>query len=231
MAVTTNPGDRDDRSREHSMRELLSALMDGEVDETGIDQGCRRWRDEPGTRQDWMAFHLIGDVMRSDELAQPTARSQQFLQAFHERLEAEPVVLAPVPMALGTPASASIATNTASLVRGRRVRGRAWATSAAVAAGVMVVGGLTWMLNPQLLNGGAGSTLASNPAPTALPGTTAVVPVSAEVTPPAGNGFVVRPAVYDPYIAAHRELGALSPITESRDLVTTPSTAMAGAAR
>ncbi len=71
----------------------LSACADGDAQAT--DPACRVWRDGASARQTWHRYHLIGDVMRSDELATAPARDAAFLAGLRERLAAEPVVLAP----------------------------------------------------------------------------------------------------------------------------------------
>jgi len=78
-------------------RAWLSALADG--DAQAADRACRLWRDDEAARRDWHAWHLIGDVMRSEELARPSVHDAAFLAGVRARLAAEPVVLAPEPVA------------------------------------------------------------------------------------------------------------------------------------
>ena len=73
----------------------LSALADG--DASAADPACRLWRDDEQARRTWHTYHLIGDVMRSEDLAAAPARDAAFLSALRQRLAAEPVVLAPTP--------------------------------------------------------------------------------------------------------------------------------------
>lgn len=77
-------------------RAWLSALADG--DAQAADPACAGWRDDAEARRTWHAYQLIGDVMRSDDLARPAARDADFLAGLRERLAAEPVVLAPAPV-------------------------------------------------------------------------------------------------------------------------------------
>ena len=77
----------------------LSAAVDG--DEQALERACRTLREgdettRAATRQAWHTYHLIGDVLRSSELASAPRRDADFLAGFRERLAAEPVVLAPV---------------------------------------------------------------------------------------------------------------------------------------
>lgn len=77
------------------MRQSLSALMDGRPDGAGLDGACSAWRAESRARECWHTYHLIGDVLRSDELAVRPARDEAFLAGLRERLASEPVPLAP----------------------------------------------------------------------------------------------------------------------------------------
>src|SRR5688572_14499694 len=99
--------------------EDLSALMDGELD--AAESACARWRDDPELRSRWHAYHLIGDVLRSEELASSRGRDAKFLSDLRLRLADEPVVLAPEAAA--------------------RPR-RSWMAPAAVAAGFAAVAGV-----------------------------------------------------------------------------------------
>jgi len=71
----------------------LSALIDGQG--TALDESCRLWREDPQARQTWHMYHLIGDVMRSDELARPVAADQVLLHRVRLALDKEAVVSAP----------------------------------------------------------------------------------------------------------------------------------------
>ncbi|MDP2007043.1 MAG: sigma-E factor negative regulatory protein [Rubrivivax sp.] len=106
-------------------RAWLSALADGEAQ--AVDRACAGWREDAEARKTWHAYQLIGDVMRSDDLARPAARDADFLAGVRERLAAEPVVLAPAPAAEPAPA-------------GRRRQH--WLLPVAAAAGFVVVAGV-----------------------------------------------------------------------------------------
>ncbi len=124
-------------------RAWLSALVDGEV--SAVQPGCTSWRDDPQARQTWHAYHLIGDVMRSEELASLPTADRAFLQRLRARLADEPVVLAP----------------TATPVRGRLP----WLLpAAAVVAGFVAVGSALIVLRPQP-DPGAVLAQAQAPAP------------------------------------------------------------------
>ena len=169
-------------------RAALSALMDG--DPNAGDEACRAWRGDAAARADWHAYHLIGDLMRSDEHRADEARAARFLAAVRARLGDEPVVLAP------SPAAAAPASNDA-LSRARRAR--RWMVPTAVAAGFVAVAGAL-MVTRVSAPDGAASTLAGGvlPAPAASP---AVAASQASVE----TATMIRSAELDRYLEAHRQ--------------------------
>ena len=130
-----------------AMRQSLSALMDGRVDDASLDGAFAAWRSDAQARECWHAYHLIGDVLRSDELAVQPAHDEAFLTALRGKLAAEPVPLAP----------------------GRHGGERRWrqrlVAPAAVAAGFVAVAGVLVILRgaaPQ--EGGQGALVAGGTA-------------------------------------------------------------------
>jgi sigma-E factor negative regulatory protein RseA len=103
--------------------ERLSALADGETQ--ALDAACAQWRDDPRARRAWHAYHLIGDVMRSEELARQPVQDADFLARLHARLVLEPVL----------PAPAALPATRVDTPR------PAWALPVAAAAGLAVVTG------------------------------------------------------------------------------------------
>lgn len=112
--------------------EDLSALMDGHSDsEETLDDLLRQMKTEADAMSQWSMYHLIGDVLRSSDLACPPESTA--LLSFRERLSKEPVILAPqsMPTSLGVPS------------RHLKWRGTAWAI-----AGVFVASGALWVARP-----------------------------------------------------------------------------------
>lgn len=72
------------------MKQEISELMDGELHEDQADLLFDRLKRHPSARNDWSDYHLIGDILR-----QPESISGSVEKPFHERLQAEPVVIAP----------------------------------------------------------------------------------------------------------------------------------------
>src|SRR6478672_2075854 len=83
-------GDFDERAKEG-----LSALVDGEVDVAGSVASCAAWARDDRLRADWHAWHLIGDVLRSEDLAADPRDDRRLCEAIRARLQGEAVVLAP----------------------------------------------------------------------------------------------------------------------------------------
>jgi sigma-E factor negative regulatory protein RseA len=179
--------------------EQLSALADGEVDSTAAGAACGAWKTDAELRRTWHAWHLIGDVLRSEDLASSAERDQRFLVALRGRLALEPVVLAPEPLP-----------EAASPVAGRRVGGR-WLVPSAVAAGFTLVVGTFVVLGPTGAPDPAVTTLArSSPAAVESPIVQASVrePV-APVPAVAVNGMVRDPRL-ERYLAAHKQFAGTS---------------------
>jgi sigma-E factor negative regulatory protein RseA len=163
-------------------RELVSALADGQLAGEAFARGVEIAVTDAAAREAWHAYHLIGDVLRSGELARcaPPAR---FLGRLQERMRAEQV-------SIETPS-----------VEVSRVRGQTrdaandgafrWKMVAA-AASVAAVSAIAWTViatpdrsaAPQLASAAAGPVLASTQ-----------------------RGVMIRDPRLDEFLAAHRQLG------------------------
>ena len=173
-------------------RQGLSALLDGDPqggDAHAVQRACAYWREDARARQDWHAWSLIGDVMRSDELAQPPSRDAAFLARLRERLADEPVVLAPAPAAPVAPAAA----------RGWRHTWRqTLLVPTAVAAGFVAVASV--LVVARTGPPPATPVLATAPGP----GLSAVsVPGALASSSPGGAGIIRDPQL-DSYLRAHQ---------------------------
>ncbi len=72
------------------MTQQISILMDGELCGEEAEALLGKIKRDPEARQDWLSYHLIGDVMR-----QPDYISNDISATFFARLQAETTVLAP----------------------------------------------------------------------------------------------------------------------------------------
>ncbi len=181
---------------------LLCALVDGEVEAAEASEACSAWQHDPVQRCAWHAWHVAGDVLRSEELALGADSDARFLAAFRIRLAAEAVVLAPAPLP-----------DTAFAVRRRRVR---WALPSAAAAGFVLVAGTFVAMRP----GGVADTkpveVAAVPAAevrvASTPSVVTPTPTALETAAPANKVRLMRDARLDRYLAAHKQFaGSTAP--------------------
>ena len=210
--------------------ERLSALVDGELDAAALAQACAQWRAGAQVRAAWHAYHLIGDVLRSDDLACAPARDAAFMQALRARLATEPVVLAP--RAVEAPAALP--------AEARRVGGASrrwsWMAPLAVAAGFVAVAGVLLLTRaPATLPGRpADATMALAAQPGAL-APLGAAPVRASDLAGAdapqslvASGQLIRDARLDRYLEAHQQfagssaLGVPSGFLRSATAIITP---------
>ncbi len=71
-------------------REQISALADGQLDDLEFAAALELTAAEGDARACWRVYHLVGDVLRSGELA-AVGRDRDFLARLSTRLQAEPV--------------------------------------------------------------------------------------------------------------------------------------------
>ena len=191
-----------DAERDAAALERLSALVDGELDAEAAAQACGDWRERGEARSSWHAYHVIGDALRSDDLAADPSRDLAFLQALRVRLQDEPVVLAPQPLAAPARHAATLAGN------GTTGRRWSWMGTSAVAAGFVTVASVV------MLTRGPSATVESAPPQTLAQGAALVQPASLQMSPVAAasepqalvaNGALIRDARLDRYLAAHKQ--------------------------
>jgi len=72
------------------MKDRISALMDGELDEHAAEDALNQVGRDAEAGETWRTYHMIGDLLREDRVLSPG-----FAARVSERLGAEPTVLAP----------------------------------------------------------------------------------------------------------------------------------------
>lgn len=194
--------------------EHLSALVDGELEEASVASACAIWREDGEARQLWHSYQLIGDVLRSEDLASDATHDAAFLNAIRIRLASEPVVLAPQPLV----ASRLVAPDpVAHSSNGRH--GRRWArtTSAAVAAGFMAVAGVLLFVRApdpgQEVSARAGAAPGMQSAAALQAGESVTSDPSTLAADPqvlVANGKFIRDLRLDRYLAAHKQFAGSS---------------------
>lgn len=101
------------------MKQKVSALMDGEMFEDDVGEVLDQIRRDSAIRKNWAAYHLIGDVLR-----QPDHIHCDLSAKVRERMNDEPVILAP---------------------RGYAVKQKARTFALSAAASLSAVGVVVWM--------------------------------------------------------------------------------------
>jgi sigma-E factor negative regulatory protein RseA len=101
------------------MKQEISALMDGELFEDEAEGLFDRIKRDSDTHHDWALYHLIGDVLR-----QPEHIHCDLSESVRERMQDEPVVLAP---------------------RSRAVKQKMRTFALSAAASLVAVGVVAWM--------------------------------------------------------------------------------------
>jgi sigma-E factor negative regulatory protein RseA len=175
--LSTRPDDDD----LPSVALALSVLCDGEASSRQVDIALAAWSADAVSRQSWQDWHLIGDTLRSDELAQGRRSDEAFLGELRTRIAAEQAQ----PWRAARPAW---------VPGGLARRGLRW-TGMALAAGVVGVVALggVWQLAPAVLEdtvlAQAFQAVGWSQDPTALQ---------------AADGALIRDAQLDAYLRAHR---------------------------
>lgn len=75
-------------------RELVSALADGQLRGEEFARALALTEHSEDARAQWHAYHLVGDVLRSDELAASSARDVAFAARLRQRLQQEASMVA-----------------------------------------------------------------------------------------------------------------------------------------
>lgn len=188
------------QSQACSRGERLSALVDGETFD-GPDHGQFLAELDRADRAAWAHYHLIGDALRSDELALAPALSASFMARMSVQLAAEPHLLTP-----------AVAPVTRKLLSLRRRVVPAFAVAAAAAT-------LTWIVVPQLqgtATPGAVQVASNAPQNNALQRVTVA---QAPSQPALQDANIIRDASLDQYLEAHQQFAQQPVVTGSMPLI------------
>lgn len=194
-----------------TQREQLSALADGQLSGEAWEQALQFAHEEAG-RSSWHLYHLVGDVLRSPELAHHTD-SSEFLQRLQLRLAEEPVPGRPVQESLQTvvpPQALPRQAANASLFHWKRVAGLA-----SVAA-VAVVGWGSWSNLQSPPSVATWAALSSGPSAAPAASIAALAPLSpsapvlAQADSMPGPAVMLRDPRLDELLAAHQQFGNTS---------------------
>lgn len=175
--------------------EMVSALADGELQGDAFARAMDVLATDAGARESWHAYHLVGDVLRSAELASPS-NGADFVARFRDRLQQDGA--SPVPAGLPVHDGAQVAA--ARIGAGRapaNAPGFGWPLVAGLAS-LTAVAAIAWNVL-----GGAGKALPAGAemAQAAPQQQTRVEPASP---------VMIRDARLDELLAAHRQAGGAS---------------------
>ncbi|WP_423370522.1 sigma-E factor negative regulatory protein [Burkholderia sp. LMG 32019] len=189
------------QSQASSRGERLSALVDGEMFD-GPDHGQFLAEFNRADRAVWADYHLIGDALRSDELALSPALSVAFTARMSAALESEPHLLAP--------AAAPVARKLLSL---RRRVVPAFAIAAAAAT-------LTWIVVPQMQTAGTpGAVQVASVGESQGGNLQRVAVAQASAQPGLQDVNIIRDASLDQYLEAHQQFAQQPVVTGSMPLI------------
>lgn len=178
--------------------EQLSALADGELDAASVAGACARWRADASAQETWHAYHLIGDVLRSEDLAGEPRSDHAAVLKLRERLASEPVPLSP----------GLAAVHRAPAPR----RARPWATLSAIAAGFAAVAVVLVVLRGQP---GDEPDRALDVARRDAATSTSIAAAAPRAAEPAAQAVLadrklIRDARLDRYLDAHKHFSGVS---------------------
>jgi len=197
------------QSQASSRGERLSAFVDGEFfDDSGdLSQFLSGFTQKD--RAAWSDYHLIGDALRSDDLAASPAASSAFMNAFSARFETEAHVFAPVAIP-----AASAERARSGMFRRRVVP--AFAVAAAAAT-------LTWIVVPQLqgVDNHSGLQVASVSSSDHVQRVAMASVPAATLRSPVVEANIIRDASLDQYLEAHQQFSQQPVMPGSTPLIRT----------
>ena len=171
--------------------ERICDLVDGHVPDGEGAHAMDALLSDRQAVQTWHAYHVIGDVLRSSELA-PSGSDHAFLERLERRLAQEPMrpVVSPVQLA---PITANVPSANASVFRWKMLAG---------VAGFALVGVVGLNLWTQVGSRSGAQLVAQEVVAPRAPTTVVVADT--------GAGTMLRDPRLDELMAAHRQLGGHS---------------------
>ncbi|MDP3832674.1 MAG: sigma-E factor negative regulatory protein [Hydrogenophaga sp.] len=194
-----------------SPEQALSALVDGELDATGLDGVLASVEGEPATLASWHSYLVIGDVLRGAGVVVAAQPPDDFLAGVRERLRSEPVpVVEPMAPVVTQVKAAQVVAVRAPAANDALFRWKAVAGLASLAA-VMAVG---WSMLSGVPSGSGGASPQLAAAPVATDTNVSVAAnapaSSAAVVVNTGQGPLIRDARLEELLAEHRQNGGMS---------------------
>lgn len=171
--------------------ERVCDLADGRLPDAECVQAFDTLLSDQQAMQTWHAYHVIGDVLRSSELA-PSGGDLAFLERLERRLADEPARPV-VAQSVREPVNANLHSANASVFRWKMLSGL---------AGIALIGAVGLSLWTQ--------TSRQGDAQIAMPGTVVPPAPTTVVAADTAVGPMLRDQRLDELMAAHRQLGGHS---------------------
>ncbi|MGE0100070.1 MAG: sigma-E factor negative regulatory protein [Hydrogenophaga sp.] len=195
--------------------DALSALVDGELDASGLRSLLEEVEVQPQSLGSWHAYQVIGEVLRGSSGVVCAQAPGDFLAGVRERLKSEVALdVAPPVVARVAPAPASAANDP--VFRWKILAGFA-SLAAVMAVSWGVIGGASQgaggQVGPQLASSASPASVAPGVAgpPVAVPvASTTPSPPSNELVVNTGQGPLIRDARLEELLAEHRQHGGMS---------------------
>lgn len=181
-----------------NMDEMVSALADGELHGEAFARAMDALATDARARESWHVYHLVGDVLRSAELASPSG-GIDFVARFRARLQDDPMAVPAVPAGLPVhddSGDAPIRVAAGSVPA--NAPGFGWPLLAGVAS-LTAVAAIAW----NVLGGSTG-------APAAAELAQAAPQPPRQIQADASRPVMIRDARLDELLAAHRQAGGAS---------------------
>lgn len=163
-------------------REMISALADGQLAGEAFARGVELAATDAAAREAWHAYHLIGDVLRSGELAH-CAPADRFMVRLQERLRGEQIAIES--QGAPTVVPRSEAANDGAF---------RWKVAAGVAS-VAAFSAIAW------------TVMSAAPGRPDAPQLAVASPATGTVLTGTQRGVMIRDPRLDEFLAAHRQLG------------------------
>lgn len=165
-------------------REMVSALADGQLAGEAFARGVEMATGDAAAREAWQTYHLIGDVLRSSDLAK-CAPADVFIERLQARLREEHGAFTAQEQVFVTAALQREAANDGAF-RWKVVAG---------AASFAAMSAIAWTLIGSAPGRPTGAQLAASGAPPAT------------VLTSSDRGVMIRDARLDEFMATHRQMG------------------------
>lgn len=183
-----------------NLDEMVSALADGRLKGDEFARTVDALASDSHARASWQAYHLVGDVLRSAELAS-RSDGADFVDRFRARLQQETAGTAPVVPDLPVHGGHGAAVNVTQRPSPANAPAFAWPLVAGVAT-LTAVAAIAWNVM------GLGSARPGAELARANPVQTAPAQLQARAEP--AQPVMIRDARLDELLAAHRESGGAS---------------------